>query len=619
MNNIPTNLNVAAQLPNDPKTWILSSAFLADLGISNNLAYTYYKGMRVYCATEQEIWEWREVTTPGETGGLVVANFVYPAGLVVNGVDYGTKEYNFFNVLQASDIDTIAAQNVGGGIESYKDVTIAAGVQTFNFRTFVSDTLDITEDGDKVRAELVPDLNNLAFYVNVNSIVPTEDGTEVKPFKTLNKALDTFIGTGTWYNPQYKGYKIQLLSACSVLQTGTVDYNGYDNLDINNLDIVGNGFYLGLYANPSVDYYPISTRRMVAAMPKTAGVLDYAIDIRITKTILQRAGTNAIVDNLNYSFPTANLVGAFPPVQNSVLLWITECTLTNDTDRLLSGNFSLVPNPNDAGNPLLMFGVPVYASNTEPWGVPMVKTEGRNWNKEGGFRLGDGRLNNTSGTAFRAVNTTYQDYYKFNEISTGNYFRLYESEVSDYYSPRLNTALIELEDVNYFSVGNTRFNWTVPTMITTEGIPRNSIVGGLGTLFKLVNSNAYITGDSSEQDQFENLVKMDGTSGISLQGYQNNGAISDVTHGMIQVVAPLPVTASPLSASGCYLYYIKTDETGVDKSFIQGVYGSDNYINNAPHNTNSHSYANDVDAKTAGLIVGSIYYNTTVGALKRIL
>lgn len=555
----------------------------------------------------------KEIRTITKTGDLLeVTENVDDINLTINET--------VLNTFIEDNQKTYSVENVGTGAGVYKSPDIIVGDNTqFNIRTIASDNLEIIQEENTIKINTPVSTSNLAFYVDVNSTANSEAGNLSAPFKTINKALDTFIGTGTWYNPQYKGYKITLLSSCSLLEIAGADYNGYTNLDVNNLNIEGSGFYLGLYANPEIDYYPISTRRMVTNMPKTAGVLDYDIDLRFNNVILQRAGTNAIVDHLNYSFPTADInVPTFPPQQNGSRIWITESTLTNDTNRFTSGNFSVVPNPNDGGNPLLMFGVPVYTSNTEPIGVPMIKSEGRAWNKEGELKLGNSRLVNLSGTALKFVNTTYSDFYKTNEITTNNYFKLYETEVDDYYSPKLGLYLIDLEDVNYMVLNSSKINWTQPRMTTTELIPRSKIIGGAEAIFKLNNSTLNINENSSDQEGVENLVQMDGTSWISLDGYHNNGQVNDIVHGAIKVTAPLPLIAKELNIQNSVLFSVIVDETGVDKSFIKQINGDKNRINNAPHSSYL-SYVDDVAAKAAGLIRGNIYYNTTVGALKQIL
>lgn len=526
---------------------------------------------------------------------------------------------NALNTFVENSQKTYSVSNLGDAGEGVlRDVQQNTNDITIRSKKISSSTLTVTSDEEQVFIDTPISTSNLSFYVDVNSTSDLETGSLSSPFKTLNKALDAFIGTGTWYNPEFKGYKITLLSACSLIEVAGVGYNGYVNLDINNLNIEGNGFYLGLYANPSVDYYPISTRRMVANIPKTANILDYSIDLDFNNITFQRIGTNAIVDHLNYSFPAATLAGSFPPQQNGSRIWFINCTLTNDTDLSVSANFNTVSNPSDSGNPLLLFGRPVYASSSEPIGVPMVKTEGRNWNKEGSLRLGNSRLFNSLGTAIRAINTTYNDNYDTCEISMPNYYRLFETLVDNYYSPRLGFAMIDLEDVNYFSINNIRLNWTMPRMDTTELIPRSRIIGGVESIFKLKNSFIIIYGESSEQDQVENLIQLDGTSNIILDGYENNGQVSDNIHGLIKVITPLPVNSLVLGFNRSILYNVKVDETEVDKSFIRQINGVLNTINYAPHNTYLQ-YTNDTVAKSAGLIKGNVYFNTTVGALKNIV
>ena len=585
----------------------------------------------------------KELRTVKKTGNLVTVTEN------TNDISVSIDETALDTFIEENQLTSESNQLDESNANIYKDTTVVDDVSTFNFRSLIvsseegvgqsvvrdvqenvndvtirlkklkSDTLTITSTEEELVIESPTTTSNLSFYVDVNSTADNETGALSSPFKTLNKALDTFIGTGTWFNPQFKNYKITLLSSCSLVETPGVDYNGYINLDINNLQIEGNGFYLGLYANPFVDYYPISTRRMVADMPKTGGVLDYDIDLRFNDIVFQRTGTNAIVDHLNYSFPTADMnVSTFPPPQNGSRMWFTNCTLTNDTNKIASGNFNIVPNPDDGGNPLLLFGEPVYASNTEPWGVPMVKTEGRAWNKEGEFRLGNSKLVNSTGTGIKAVNTSYNDYYDTSAIGMYSYFRLYESEVDGYYSPRLGTYMIELEDVNYMSINNLRINWTTPRVTTTELVPRSVIVGGVESLYKLKNSSLNIYGESSDQDQVMNLVQLDGNSNVTFDGYRSDGQISDATYGAFKVITPLPVSAKQITSLNSYLRNVIADETGVDKTFIQQISGIDNNINNSPHNT-YQQYANDTVAKATGLIRGNVYYNTTIGALKTII
>ena len=542
-------------------------------------------------------------------------DFIQGSTTIVN-VGTGAKVYKGFNgISEEHEFRTVIKDYIGVGEELIDSIEVQGDTVVVKGKTIGTTNLIISLAPDgTIMIDSPTSSSNLSFYVDINSVADTETGSLSSPFKTLNKALDKFIGTGTWYNPQYKGYKITLLSNCTLLETSGIDYNGYVNLDINNLNIEGNGFFIGLYANPSPDYYPISTRRMVTDMPKTAGVLNYQIEMNFNNIIFQRIGTNAIVDNLHYSFPTATLGGAFPPLQNGVVLLFTNCTFTNDTSIDSNPNFTTVPNPNDSGNPLVFFGIPVKASNIEPWGVPMMKSEGRNWNKEGFLELRDCRFSNLRGGAMYFKETTYQDYGTFNTFLLNNYTRFYETEVDDFYSPRLGTNLIELEDVNYFRLGNSTYNITVPTMITTEGVPRRKQIGGLESIIKLVNSTFYLDKGVSEEG-VENFCQLDGTSAIEIREFRDVNIQCNDVHGFFQVIAPLPLVDKAIFIENSTINEVVVDETGVDKSYIQYLYGYNNTINNAPHSSYLQ-YVDDIAARAAGLIKGNVYFNITENALK---
>ncbi len=95
-NNILTGLRVQTQIPLDVKQYSQSEAVLSDLGIGNNLAYTYTQGLVVYCIEEGSRWEWREVKIGEENTGLLNEDFTYPDGLITFNIDYSNKVFNFF-------------------------------------------------------------------------------------------------------------------------------------------------------------------------------------------------------------------------------------------------------------------------------------------------------------------------------------------------------------------------------------------------------------------------------------------------------------------------------------------------------------------------------------------
>ena len=117
--------------------------------------------------------------------------------------------------------------NVGGGAEIYKGTN---GTDE-EFRTLISDTLEITQETDAVRVEFPNNFGSIPRYIVNNLYTGTEQlGTIAKPFKTIQAAIDAFVGTGTANNPQYD-------FATIIIQKGNT-YTFTGNLSYRNLNIV---------------------------------------------------------------------------------------------------------------------------------------------------------------------------------------------------------------------------------------------------------------------------------------------------------------------------------------------------------------------------------------------
>ena len=108
VNDIPAGLRTPTQIPLDAKGYFVSQDIARNLGAANNLAYTYEKGLQIYCAREETRWEWREPNFPGEVG-LRATLFTYPNSFIVNGIDYSNKSYNFYpaNPYSTRDIQEV--------------------------------------------------------------------------------------------------------------------------------------------------------------------------------------------------------------------------------------------------------------------------------------------------------------------------------------------------------------------------------------------------------------------------------------------------------------------------------------------------------------------------------
>jgi hypothetical protein len=110
VNDIQTGLRVVSQIPLDQKTHFANETILQDLGPNDNLAFTYYEGMQVYCVLEKSRYEWVESPI-----GLLPVSFTYPNNLIINGVDYSNKEYNFVSTAIVVELPPLEKINEGNG------------------------------------------------------------------------------------------------------------------------------------------------------------------------------------------------------------------------------------------------------------------------------------------------------------------------------------------------------------------------------------------------------------------------------------------------------------------------------------------------------------------------
>ena len=158
--NIPTGLKITSQIPLDVKKYVKNENTLAYLGINNNLAFTYHDQLEVLCLAEKSIYVWREVRPGEENTGLVPLDFTYPLNLPETyGINYSGKRYNFFikeYVTTDNIANFIAINNVGEGVEIYKDATTVGSNTQFNFRSLTSSggSVTITQELDSVNLEV---------------------------------------------------------------------------------------------------------------------------------------------------------------------------------------------------------------------------------------------------------------------------------------------------------------------------------------------------------------------------------------------------------------------------------------------------------------------------------
>ena len=116
---------------------------------------------------------------------------------------------------------SIQIANVGGEVEVYKGIS---GLGVREFRTFVSDTLVITQNTDTISIEQVDITGILQYIVNNTYTGDEELGTVIKPFKTIANALTAFVGSGTADAPENQNATIIIQKGDPYTFTGNFTY-----------------------------------------------------------------------------------------------------------------------------------------------------------------------------------------------------------------------------------------------------------------------------------------------------------------------------------------------------------------------------------------------------------
>lgn len=282
--NIPTGLKITSQIPLDVKKYVKDESTLSNLGVDNNLAFTYHDQLEVLCLQEKRVYIWREVQPGEENTGLVPLDFIYPSNLPETyGIDYSNKKYNFFllnNITLENLNENINISNVGNGSKLYKGYN--STTNTHEFKTLESNNLTIIETENKVIIETPSTASIPGLYVN-NLYVPTyqewlaensaqNGGTPVVGFQfigrgtlsapftdtivyTLNapltppivtpntaiqNALDgdtiySYVGAGTRLNPNKEGQQV-------IIQNNNTSYTFTGNFEYSSLNLVVDGF-----------------------------------------------------------------------------------------------------------------------------------------------------------------------------------------------------------------------------------------------------------------------------------------------------------------------------------------------------------------------------------------
>lgn len=637
---IPTGLNVPSQIPQDKKLWVEKLSDLT-LGQNNNLAYAFYKGLRVYVADERKFFEWMEVTSETE-GKHFPQDFTYPTGHIVNGVNYSQKVYNLVEVVedefditilddyytkeQVDDLiaNFITAEDIPDipevpltGVDNIVDTeSIGLYKETVDkvalMKRIKSNNLDISEvDGIiTIDRPSVYTEEPIAFYVHEYYMGGDSDGSIDKPYTSLTDAITAFIGTGTKIDPQYKGSTINLLSN---LEETSVDVN------VNYLNLNGNGFTIDWYQTGS--FYLFDTRRLEPLVPKTVGgFLTEYIDIRIKNvTLYSRQGS------FLYYKAFKNEKDSFGNILHPWIVFKTDNVTCISEDFFYSSDYNTVDNIVE--DTFIGEVKATYNTGSFPTTVPYVHLEGLPKNQ---FYVKDLEFKNFSIEGCQ--NTLF--YFKNLDFTFDNLNVGYNNLHYQFVNPNTGVFFTPIISKNYFTSIDSQIiikNLRDLNRYPTYKIPSSFIVYPLpiaNAIFDLISNK---TGDSVNDANYldssftvyegiftdmrtQYVAQMNIDCKLRLSSFR--GPTGPYTNTKAFVIVEKSMVITP-----AYTTIDFSDSTimGVTKDDNRIQYNATFAVINGTIFSNIPSYVSDVAAKSAGLISGNIYYNSTSNSMKRII
>jgi hypothetical protein len=104
---------VAGQAPLDAKYSVNTIQELIDLGVDDEKAFTYYRGMTVFLQEEKKLLIWTD-NIPNGVVGYLPTNFTYPPNSEYDGIIYSGLEFNFIPFMNIGPVGP-AGQNGTNG------------------------------------------------------------------------------------------------------------------------------------------------------------------------------------------------------------------------------------------------------------------------------------------------------------------------------------------------------------------------------------------------------------------------------------------------------------------------------------------------------------------------
>jgi len=635
-NNLPKGLNITTQIPLDVKTYIDSEDTLSHLGDSNQLAFTYPDGIKIYSVLEKTVWQWRQVPNGLEDTGLLFnGDFTYPSGVNTFGIDYSNKKYNFFKVeyVNKTDEKIYNAQSVGDQNDIYKGKSVEENSTTFYIKTIKventgtgeeilkniepsndyinidakkissqNDTLLITSDDDNIFIDLPNDNNIKQFYVNETYTGDDPNGSILKPFKKITDALVAAIGEGTIANPQFENANVILQTNCTI-----------NPLDLTNAAILENKI--------SVNTITIRSDKDDIKIINYRGSVNYPID---TEFLVTKVGVDVNLDLNRNVYLAFNNIEIYSDTVKGLIKsrsynrGVIDITKPQTYLEFLNGNINcgykpagIYVNAKDNLNAnLFLFGQQVLVQDSIVNDTPHIYAYGLGHNGEGNLNLDYCTITGSSQTHFKLLNTSFSA----NELTIRTNSFLMNSVDA---TPSTNGNYLPKTDIYKFDIENSYCR--ILNFKEFAAYPQDSVygyIGGCNSLFRCTRTNLSSKYNSLTIDngfiygtKDNYLLELDtNCDNIAFNNCKFNNYI--LKQECFNTIGSI-VGTKYISAENSELNFVE-NATPVK------IYAVNASINNAMYSS-VVSYPDNNAALAGGLIPNNFYINTSTKVLTRVI
>lgn len=493
-------------------------------------------------------------------------------------------------------------KSVGSGTPLFTGLDMTDGKNKIRTLSFESDTLNIQgrandAEGVVITIDTYPEDPNMKyFYVNENYTGVIEDGSMGRPYKTFSGAINAFIGSGSRVFPEFydKG-KIVLLS--NVSTTTEFNLNGVE------LDLGGYVLYYDA-TDPFID-----TATLIQSSQKDSSgklVNEIFFDIKNGTIISLFDGTLMNIKHYH------NGTNSF---QKDVSVKLNNVTLRDDSHTKNITMFNKVTRFD--GEDVLVYSNNIYYSDTKPIGTPLVIIEDINFTGEGAVTMNNVKmysslrnileLKNSSANIYNATIAPRFEYFLVNSQNNSGDYR---------YTPKTGLSAIKMTN-SYLKIISGVAD------IGAEPIIDNKNVIMFDDFFNMTHDSTNIGNRFSpviNQLILEDFIgpTMAVNNMLKYSGEQNTAKFDGAD--LDDLTSIDSVDGAVKKVSGTSIISFK-----MEKSFIKDVLqttpvnivASDTIVNKYPYNS-LPAFGSDSEAKSAGLIVGNIYFSTKDGALTKV-